>query len=131
MSADFAKARALVQSLDTAGKLDEAMLFGFAELGAVRRDGARALSTICDLPVGLVERALVEERSEQVLVVARAVGLSWRTTKAILLLQAQYERSTVDLDRLLETFLRLRPETAKQAVQFYRLRERSLTVSPN
>ena len=129
MSADFAKARALVQSLDTAGKLDEAMLFGlplerFAET-------VLALSTIRDLPVGLVERALVEERSEQVLVLARAVGLSWRTTKAILLLQARTERSTVDLDRLLETFLRLRPETAKQAVQFYRLRERSLTVSPN
>ena len=130
MSADFVKARVLVQSLDDAGKLDETALFDFANAERFA-ETALALSAICDLPVGLVERALVEERSEQVLVLARAVGLTWKTTKAILLVQARAERSTGDLDRLLETFLRLKPETAKKAVQFYRLRERSLLPHPN
>lgn len=130
ISADFAKARTLVQSLDAAGGLDEAALSDFA--GSERfAETVLALSVICDLPVGLVERALVEERSEQVLVLAKAVGLSWKTTKAILLLQGRTGRSTADLDRLLETFLRLRPETARKAVQFYRLRERSLTPGSN
>jgi len=129
-SADFVKARALVQSLNEAGKLDEAALLDFANSEQFA-ETVTALSIICDLPVGLVERALAEERSEQVLVVAKAVGLSWKTTKAILLLQARAERSTGDLDRLLEAFLRLKPETAGKAVQFYRLRERSLTPRPN
>lgn len=124
-SADFAKAGALVQSLDEAGKLDEAALFDFAS-SEMFAETVLALSKICDLPVGLVERALVEERLEQVLVLAKAVGLTWKTTKAILLLQARADRSTDDLGRLLETFLRLKPQTARQAVQFYRLRERSL-----
>lgn len=130
MSADFAKARPLVQSLADADKLDEAALLDFAT-SAMFAETVLALSVICGLPVGLVERALVEERSEQVLVLAKAVGLSWNTTKTILLLQAPAERSMDDFDRLLETFLRLRPETARQAVQFYRLRERSLAERSN
>lgn len=129
-SADFAKASASVQSLHEAGKLDETALFDLANSEKFA-ETALAFSLICDLPVSLVERALVEERSEQILVLAKAVGLSWKTTKAILLLQARAERSTGDLDKLLETFLRLKPETARKAVQFYRLRERSLTPRSN
>lgn len=130
MSAEFAKARDRVQSLGDAGKLDEAALFGFASSGKFA-ETALALSVISDLPVGLAERALVEERSEQILVLTKAAGLTWKTTKAILSLQARAERSAGDLDRLLETFLRLKPETARKAVQFYRLRERSLSPRPN
>ena len=130
MSSDFAKAGAQVRSLDAAGKLDEAALLDFAG-SEMFAQTVLALAVICDLPVSLVERALVEDRSEQVLVLAKAVGLSWKTTKAILLLQARTGRSTADFDRLLETFLRLRPETARQALQFYRLRERSVTPGSN
>ncbi len=130
MSAEFGKAQDLVQSLGDAGKLDEAALFDFASSEKFA-ETALALSIICNLPVGLVECAVVEERSEQVLVLAKAAGLTWKTTKAILLLQARPERSAGDLDKLLETFLRLKPETARKAVQFYRLRERSLTQRPN
>jgi uncharacterized protein (DUF2336 family) len=130
MLADFAKAHSLIQSLNEAGKLDETVLFEFA--GSEKfAETVLALSVICDLPVGLVERALVEERSEQILVLAKAVNLTWKTTKAILLVQAQAERSAGDRDRLFETFLRLKPKTARTAVQFYRLRERSLTPRAN
>jgi uncharacterized protein (DUF2336 family) len=129
-SADFAKARSLIQSLNEAGKLGETALLDFA-IAEKFAETVLALSVICDLPVSLVERALVEVRSEQVLILAKAVGLTWKTTKAILLLQARAERSTADLDGLFETFLRLKPETAGKAVQFYRLREKSLTPDSN
>jgi uncharacterized protein (DUF2336 family) len=128
-SADFAKARASVQPLDEAGRLDEAALLDFAGAGKFS-ETALAMSMICDLPVGLIERALIEERSEQLLVLAKAACLSWKTTRAILRL-APGELAEADLDRLLETFLRLRPETARQAVQFYRLRERSRAADPD
>jgi len=126
MSADFARARISIQSLAAAGKLQETALYDFA-VSEKFAETVLGLSVLCDLPVGLVERALVEARSEQLLVLAKAVGLSWETTKAILLLQARAERSASDLDALFETFLRLKPETAAKAVQFYRLRERSVT----
>jgi uncharacterized protein (DUF2336 family) len=129
-SADFARSRAVVQSLSEAGKLDEAALFDFANAGKFD-ETVVAFAKICDLPVGLVERALVEERSEQLLVLAKACGLSWKTTKAILLVQGRAERSTADLDRLFEIFLRLKSQTARTAVKFYRLRERSLAPRAN
>ncbi|MEH2562480.1 hypothetical protein V1289_002107 [Bradyrhizobium sp. AZCC 2289] len=81
---------------------------------------------MCDLPIGLVERALVQSEPEQVLILAKAIDLSWDTTKAILTLQAG--RSGVTKERLDECFasiFRLKPKTAKAALQFYRLRERA------
>ncbi len=129
-SVDFAGAVARVQALREAGRLDEPTLLDFAESEKFA-ETVLVLSAMSDLPVGLVERALVEERSEQILVLAKAVGLGWKTTKAILVLQARSEKSTAELDGLFETFLRLKPDTAAKAVQFYRLRERSLTPRAN
>ena len=78
----------------------------------------------------LLQKAIIHRQGARS-VLAKAVGLSWKTTKAILLLQARAERSAGDLDTLFETFLRLKPETAVKAVQFYRLRERSLAPRPH
>ena len=47
-----------------------------------------AMSLMCDLPTGLVERAFVQNRSEQILVLAKAINLSWVATVTLLLLQA-------------------------------------------
>jgi hypothetical protein len=57
--------------------------------------------------------------------------MSWETTKAILLLQARTNRSTHKNDLHFETFMRLKAETAKKAIQFYRLRERAVTPHSN
>jgi hypothetical protein len=91
-----------------------------------------ALSLICDLPIALVERAFVDKRSEQIIVIAKATGLSWETVKAILLLQAKTRNGlTPKLELSFETFTRLKMETAKKAIQFYRLRERATTPRPH
>jgi hypothetical protein len=83
-----------------------------------------ALSLICDVPAGIVERALVDDRSEQILVLAKAAGLHWDTAKALLVLNSRDE-TRCDLERLFEIFLRLRSQTARKAVRFYQLRERA------
>jgi hypothetical protein len=86
-----------------------------------------ALSILANLPIGLVERAITNNRTEQVLVLAKATGLGWDTTKEILLLQAGTSgSSTLELDQCCATFARLQPDTAKKAIHFYRLRERAL-----
>ena len=123
----YSAARARVIALHEAGKLDEERLAEFA--GAGRFDEATiALSLMVDLPIGVVERAIANQRSEQILVLAKSLGLSWETTKAVLLLQAGAKRSSAsELDESCETFARLQPETAKKAIQFYRLRERAAT----
>ena len=86
------------------------------------------LSTLCDLPIGLVERTLVQNEPEQFLIIAKSIDLSWETTKAILCMQG----GQGDLERLthcFKSYLRLKPKTAQTALQFYRLRDRANTQS--
>ncbi|MGD0024041.1 MAG: DUF2336 domain-containing protein [Xanthobacteraceae bacterium] len=129
-SASHAAAHAYVQSLHDAGKLDETQLAEFAR--AEKFDETIvALSMICDLPVGLIERAFVDDRSEQIIVLAKAAGLSWETSKAILLLQAKTNNaSRHKFDQHFATFVQLKAETAKKAIQFYRMRERARMPRP-
>jgi len=130
-SASHAAAHSYVQSLHEAGKLDEVPLAEFA-CSEKFDETIVALSIICDLPVGLIERAFIDDRSEQIIVLAKATGLSWETVKAILLLQAKTKTiSTHKFDRHFETFAQLKTETAKKAIEFYRIRERARTSRLN
>ena len=129
-SAEHAAARAFVQALDRSGKLTAAQLEAFAAEGNF--DGAAiALSIMSSLSIGLVERLLTRDRSEQVLVVAKAIGLPWQTVRALLLMQAgNGGGSTHEIDQSLAKFNKLQTETAKTAVSYYRLRERAAMPLP-
>ena len=86
-SHDFAQALSYVSVLHAAGKLAEAQLLTFAEEGNFDKVAA-ALSLMCDLPIGLIERAFVQKQTEQILVLARAINISWEATSTLLLLHA-------------------------------------------
>jgi uncharacterized protein (DUF2336 family) len=79
-----------------------------------------ALALFGRLPIDLVERALLDERPDMVLILARAAGCSRTTTKAILLMQAAGRgMSDADLDQALASFDRLSEKTAKRVLEFY------------
>jgi len=124
-SPECSNASTVVRLLEQSGKLDEVALRGFANSKRFS-EAAMSLASMCELPAGLIERALIDDRAEQILVLARAAGLSWETARALLVLKSRPHEARDDLERLLEVFLRLRPQTARKAVQFYRLRERAL-----
>lgn len=124
-SSEHNHAVAEVKALNAAGKLNEAKLAGFAEERGFDRVSV-ALSLMSNLPIGLIERALVGKQQEQLLVIAKAVGLSWATLKSILALQAGAGGVAADqMERLFKSFSRLQAKTAETALQFYRLRERA------
>jgi len=123
-SSEYAEALVHVRTLHGLGQLDEARLLGFAHEGHFDRT-AVALSILCNLPIGLVERALVRDEPDQVLVLGKAIGLTWETTKALLALQAGGGRAKEKLDQCFATFFRLQPKTARTALQFFRLREKA------
>jgi uncharacterized protein (DUF2336 family) len=125
ISAHHAAAYARVRSLYEAGELSEFRLAEFAN-GRQFDETVIALSHIGDLPTNLVEHAFVNERPEQIIVLARANEMSWETTKALLMLQDATRRPAQKRDICFETFMRLKVETAKKAVGFYRLRERAM-----
>ena len=82
-SSDFAAARAHIEELHKKGQLTETRLCRFAELGKFD-ETVVALSLLAELPVGAIERALVHDTGDQVLVLAKSINLSWRTTRAVL-----------------------------------------------
>lgn len=131
-SHDYATAHTHVHSLHSRGELVEARLFEFA----FRRDFDRtalALAVMSDVPIGLVERALTQDEAEQLLVISKAIDLSWETTKAMLVLRkGPGEVEQENLNRTFASYFRLKTKTAQAALQFYRLRQRAAAsqISP-
>jgi hypothetical protein len=110
-----------VAQLHQKGELTEQRLCRFAE-GGKFDEATAALSLLTDLPVGAIERALVHDTGDQLLVLAKSINLSWKTTRAILAVRSG---AGGEFPEYFERFNRLRPETARAAIQFYRLRERA------
>jgi uncharacterized protein (DUF2336 family) len=127
-SAEYAAAAAHVRSLHRAGELDESRLAAFAQAGKFDETTV-ALSILCDFPIGLIERAMTQTQSAQILILAKGIGLSWETTKAIL--ESGANGSSHDLDALSEQFKNLKAETVAKALQFYRYRERMSARDPD
>jgi uncharacterized protein (DUF2336 family) len=127
-SPEFLAAQAKVQSLHQAGALTEDRLREFARGGGFD-ETAVALSLLSDLPIGAIERALVLDHSDQVLVLAKSIGLSWDTTKAILLVRSSdntKHSSAHQFEQWFANFKKLKQKTARTAIQFYRLQERAV-----
>jgi uncharacterized protein (DUF2336 family) len=124
-SHDFAQALDFVSRLHGAGRLGEAQLLAFTNEGNFDKVVA-ALALMCNLPIGVVERAFVQNQTEQIIVLARAINISWVTTVTLLLLHAGVNGSSrQQLDQSFTTFSRLQPKTAQTALQFYRMRDKA------
>lgn len=129
-SPEFAAAKEKVQLLHQSGALTEARLGEFAEAGKFD-EVAVALALLGDFPIGAVERTLVHDNSDQVLLLSKAAGVSWDTAKAILMANTAIKRkSTQELGQCSARFKKLKSETARTVIQFYRLRERA-TKAPS
>lgn len=127
-SRDYAEAQEQIESLRASGRLGEADVAGFAAANKFEETTA-ALAALCDLPIEAVERAMVQDRPETSLIIAKAIGVSWPTAKTILRMRAG-ERgiSTREIEQCLGTFSRLKPETARQVIAFQRKRSRDSLI---
>src|SRR5579871_5389538 len=81
------QASASLPDLHAKGRLGEPMLVDLIEQGRFDHI-VMALSLVCDLPAGLVERTMARGRREQVMLLAKAVGFSWKTALALIRFQA-------------------------------------------
>lgn len=119
---EYATAQVLVEALSQAGLLTPAKLEEFAAAGRFEEIVA-TLALMAGLPAEVVERSVNDTRAESVLVLARAIGLSWETTRSILIMAGRrYRRSTADIGRCIASFQRLNPATARQILEFQRIR---------
>jgi hypothetical protein len=124
-SRNYVAARALVESLRASSRLGESDVEAFARAGKFEETAA-ALAILCALPIDVIERAMVQDRAETILIVAKAIGLSWSTAKALLLLRAGTRgMSAPALEQCLAIFNRLKRETAQEVVEFQRKRQQA------
>lgn len=122
---DYSKARENVEAIRNIGRLNDAAMREFARQGKLD-ESIVALSILCELPVSAIEAALKQDRPEGIIVMARAIGLSWHTTRAILSLKgASRWRSPRRLEQAANTFQRLKADTAIKALLLHRMRFRT------
>ena len=91
-NAAFGLRRNGVREAEIKRRVDDALYFmGLKDFARANKfdEVAVALSIMCDLPIEVVERGLVQDRSEVIVVLARAAGLDWDATRAILQMEAR------------------------------------------
>ncbi len=117
-----AAAHVFVELLNRTGQLDAAKLEAFARAGRFA-ETVLALATMADLPPEFVEHKVKDEQPEFLLVLAKAIGLSWPATSSILALRAG-KRSAGDIEQCQSAYARLNGATAHQILGFHRARMR-------
>jgi uncharacterized protein (DUF2336 family) len=117
-SRDYAEARECIGSLHSSGQLGEERVAAFATADQFE-ETAVALAVLCGLPIDAVDRALAQDRPDAVLVMSKAIGMSWPTTKSILRMHAGTRGiSPGELEECERTFSRLKPAIARQVIEF-------------
>ncbi len=81
---------------------------------------AIALSKLCRFPVDAVERALLDKGEDMILILAKAAGCSWTTTRELLLMHvAERNLQPTDLERSFERYKRLSRDIARDVISFH------------
>ena len=77
------------------------------------------LALLGKVPVPVVDRAMHGERSDTILIIARAIGLKWGATKLLLQLWSRPKLlPPEELQRSLAAFEQLNPTTAAHLLRF-------------
>jgi uncharacterized protein (DUF2336 family) len=128
-SKSYFSAKRIVSTLHQRGELNEEKIFEFA-YSLKFDETAVALSLLCALPIDVVERAMVNENREAILILAKALDLSWATTMSLLFLgAAKYRITARDLESMKNDFARLNVETSKHVLKVYQDRKETAADS--
>ena len=120
---DYAAARRSVLRLDRAGRLTEATLASFCSEGKYE-EAVATLAALAKVPIPVVDRLMGAERPDPVLIMCKAVGLSWPTVKALILVRPDRTgTSTLGLEAAFANFGRLSKSTAQRVVRFWQVRQ--------
>lgn len=120
---------AVVQSLNREGKLNAAKLTEFATTGRTELLVA-ALAVMAYVPETVIAEMLRSQQNETLIILARAIGLSWETTRSIIVSFARTRPLRPgDLKKLNNAFQRLEQATARTILDFRQTNARGKTVN--
>lgn len=117
---DYRQAIARATELRDDGKLNDLQILTFAKDEQFELVIA-ALAVLAKLEVGQVETIFTQERSDLLLILARALGLGWPTAKMLLQLRAgTIGLSRTEVERALASFERIDRATAEKVLMLKR-----------
>jgi uncharacterized protein (DUF2336 family) len=121
---DFAPAQRAILALHHAGELDEAALLGFAKAHKYEECVA-ALSAMSGVRISTIDRLVMGDRHDPILILGRASGLQWATVRALIVLRLGPGRvpSATDIEEARLNFERLAPSTAQRVLGFWQTRQ--------
>lgn len=120
---DFTTAKTAVRALVEAGNLNESQLAGFAKAGLFE-ETVVALSTLCSIPIDVVDRLLSGDRADPILIMCKAHGFDWATARAIIFVRPHPQHvSARNIQSAMDNFDRLAPSTAERVLRFWQARQ--------
>ena len=125
---DYREAAAQFDAVRRSGAAVDPVVCEYAAIGKFEETVA-ALSALCQAPIKLVESIMNDARPENdfVLILAKAAGLSWPTTKQICILRRKVFRvSPQAIENARQHFNHLQMATAQRLVRFYNERHSAL-----
>jgi len=118
---DYRAASISVGALISTRQLSEVHVCAFAKSRKFE-ETVFALSALCRLPIDSIERAIIDDRLDVVVIMAKAAGFCWATTKLIIELRPAGV-SELDVDHARRNFERLQIMTAQRALRFFSVRQ--------
>ena len=118
---DYSSAKETVAAMAKAGTLGDVSVMEFAKAEQFE-ETVVALAALVRLPIAVSERLLLTESVDTLLIAAKSADLTWPTVKCLLMLRTASHPSPQDIEDARMNFIRLKPETAKQGIKFYKLR---------
>jgi uncharacterized protein (DUF2336 family) len=120
---DYRAALRKVSDMRRSGSLDETQLAKFAR-GGCFEEVVTALSTLCAVPLEVVDRLMASDRTDPVLILCKAVGFEWQTVQTILAVHPGGKSACAQgFDEAHRNFERLSQSTAQRVVRFWQIRQ--------
>ncbi len=121
---DFGPAQRTILALHGAGQLNEGALFGFAKAHKYEESIA-ALSAMSGVTIATLDRLIMGDRFDPILMVSKAIGIEWATARVLILLRLGPNRvpAPSDIESARLNFTRLMPSTAERVVSFWKTRQ--------
>lgn len=118
-SFEYSKALQIVEKLGADGPLGERDIMALATEEKFE-ETVVAVAHMSQVSIAVVERALLQERTELLLSLLKSIELSWPAVKSILQLRSQCRAMTPsDIEQCLASYERLKPRTAELVVRFH------------
>lgn len=119
---DYTAAVKQIETMQSAEMLNDPIIAEFAKARNIESTIV-ALARMCDIPIDTAVHCLFSEQIDLALILARAAGLSWVTTRWLLVLRdMELQGAKHDPDQAKSHFLKLHPVTAQRLLRYYRFR---------